>query len=317
MRLTRIEIGIRAVQPILAVLSRTKDILLNQALVPYVQKKGSPGMRKLPLVVAALFLLSTATAAKLKDQTRSEFEEYVASAEASMDRAIKGEQPYLWVDSLPGERARLRDGNILIDRVGTEKSIKIKDGLIHDWIGAVFIPATLDEVMKMLKDYDHHDEIYPEVIDSKLLEMNGNQLRGFLRLKKKQIITVILNTEHEVTYYQVDKDRWHSRSYTTRISEVANAGKPSEYELPDGEGQGFMWELYAYWRFEKVEGGVFAECRTISLSRKIPFGLGFLISPFVDGLPRESLFGVLTATRNAVKNNQINVSRRSSADYGS
>jgi len=88
-------------------------------------------MRKLPLVVASLFLLSTATAAKLKDQTRSEFEEYVASAEASMDKTIKGQEPYLWVDSQPGEREGLRDGDILIDRVGTEKSIKIKDGLIH------------------------------------------------------------------------------------------------------------------------------------------------------------------------------------------
>ncbi len=291
---------------------------MNQALVRYgLQKKGLPGMRKLPLVVASLFLLSTATAAKLKDQTRSEFEAYVASAEASMNKAIRGEQPYLWVDSLPGERERLRDGNIHIDRVGAKKSIKIKDGLIHDWIGAVFIPATLDEVIEMLKDYDHHKDIYPEVVDSKLLEMNGNRLRGYLRLKKKQIITVVFSTEHEVTYYQVDEKRWHSRSYSTRISEVDHPGKPSERELPDGEGQGFMWKLYAYWRFEEVEGGVFAECRTISLSRKIPFGLGFIISPFIDDLPRKSLFGVLTATRNAVKNNQINVSRRNSRDYGS
>jgi len=179
--------------------------------------------------------------------------------------------------------------------------------------------SSIDEVMEMLKDYDHHDNIYPEVVDSKLLEMNGNQLRGFLRLKKKQIITVILNTEHEVTYYQVDEHRWHSRSYSTRVSEVDNPGEPSERELPDGEGQGFMWKLYAYWRFEEVEDGVFAECRTISLSRKIPFGLGFLISPFVDGLPRESLFGMLTATRNAIENNQINarVRRKNSEDYGS
>ena len=276
-------------------------------------------MRKLPLVVASLLLLGTATAAKLKDQTRSEFEEYVASAEASMDKAIKGEQPYLWVDSLPGERERLRNGNVLVDRVGATKSIQIKDGLIHDWIGAVFIPATFNDVTELLKDYDSHEDIYPEVVDSKLLEMDGNRLRGYLRLKKKQIITVVLSTEHEVTYYQVDEDRWHSRSYSTRVSEVSNVGKPSEHELPDGEGRGFMWKLYAYWRFEEVEDGVFAECRTISLSRKIPFGLGFLISPFIDGLPRESLFGMLTATRNAVHSSQINarVRRKDLEDYGS
>ena len=43
-------------------------------------------MRKLPLVVASLLLLSTATAARLKEQTRNEFETYVAAAEASMDK---------------------------------------------------------------------------------------------------------------------------------------------------------------------------------------------------------------------------------------
>lgn len=274
-------------------------------------------MRKLPLVVASLLLVGTATAARLKDQTRNEFESYVAAAEASMDKSIAGEEPFLWVDRLPGERENLRKGNILVDRVGAEKSIKIKDGLIHDWVGTVFIPGSLDEVISMLKDYDHHAEIYPEVVESKLLEMNGNYLRGYLRLKKKQVITVVLSTELEITYYKVNEDRWHSRAYSTRISEVSDAGKASERELPDGEGHGFMWRLYSYWRFEKAEDGVIAECRTISLSRKIPFGLGFIISPFVDGLPRESLFGVLAATREAVQKDQVNAMRESSADFGS
>lgn len=274
-------------------------------------------MRRLPLVVVWFVLLGTATAARLEKQTRSEFEAYVASAEAAMEESLAAEQPYLWVDHLPGERARLREGQILVDRMGSEKSIKIKDGLIHDWVGTVFIPASVDDVITMLKDYDHHEDIYPEVMDSKLLQIDGDYLRGFLRLKKKQIITVVLNTEHEVTYYEIDEKRWHSRSYSTRISEVVDAGKPSERDLPDGEGRGFMWRLYAYWRFEEVEDGVFAECRTISLSRSIPFGLGFLISPFVDGLPRESLLGVLTATRDAVGRHGQNASRKDSADFGS
>ena len=274
-------------------------------------------MRKLPLVVASLLLLSTATAARLKEQTRNEFETYVAAAEASMDKSIEGEGPFLWIDSLPSGRENLRKGTVLVDRVGAEKSIKIKDGLIHDWVGTVFIPGSLDDVISMLKDYDHHSEIYPEVVESKLLEMNGNYLRGYLRLKKKQVITVVLSTELEINYYQIDRNRWHSRAYSTRVSEVSDAGKASERELPDGEGRGFMWRLYSYWRFEEVKDGVFAECRTISLSRKIPFGLGFIISPFVDGLPRESLLGVLTATRDAVQKDQVNAMRESPADFGS
>ncbi len=56
-----------------------------------------------------------------------------------------------------------------------------------------------------------------------------------------------------------------------------------------------------YWRIEEAEGGAFVECLTISLSRQIPFGLGWAIKPFVTSLPRESLEGTLEATRVAVK----------------
>jgi hypothetical protein len=276
-------------------------VKLNDSGVTVRQQKGTKGMKKLPALVVSLSLLTFASAAKLKERTLAEFQEYVASAEAAMDKNLEDDDPFLWVDSQPSGRERLRDGKILVERVGSTKSIKIKDGLIHDWVGTVFIPTTPENVIELLRDYDNHQEIYPEVIQSRLVSLNGDNLQGYLRLKKKKVITVILATELDVTYYKVDETRWHSRSHSTRISEVTDVGKTSERELPDGEGHGFMWRLNSYWRFEQVKDGVIAECRTISLSRKIPFGLGWIISPFVDGLPRESLAGMLTATRQAIE----------------
>jgi hypothetical protein len=38
------------------------------------------------------------------------------------------------------------------------------------------------------------------------------------------------------------------------------------------------------------------ECRTISLSRDIPFGLGFAVKPFVKSLPIDSLRATMSAT---------------------
>jgi hypothetical protein len=48
----------------------------------------------------------------------------------------------------------------------------------------------------------------------------------YLRLLKKKLITVVLDTDHEVHYRPVDKTRWVCSSYTTRIAEVENARKP-------------------------------------------------------------------------------------------
>ena len=39
------------------------------------------------------------------------------------------------------------------------------------------------------------------------------------------------------------------------------------------------------------------ECESVSLSRSIPYGLGWLIGDVVDSLPKESMESMLGATR--------------------
>jgi hypothetical protein len=62
-----------------------------------------------------------------------------------------------------------------------------------------------------------------------------------------------------------------------------------------------MWRLNSYWRFREQEGGVLVECESVSLSREIPFGLGWLIGSYVESIPRESLESALTSIRDGVK----------------
>ena len=113
----------------------------------------------------------------------------------------------------------------------------------------------------------------------------------------------MLNTDHEVRYIPIDGKRWCSKSYSTRIAELESPGEPGERELPPGHDHGFLWRLNSYWRFEERDGGVYVECEAISLTRDIPAGLGWLISPIVRSLPRESLANLLQATREGVKGN--------------
>ena len=131
--------------------------------------------------------------------------------------------------------------------------------------------ATVARTLACIQDYDNHKKLYrPEVIDSKLIARHGDDFQIYLRVLKKKIITVVLDTDHDVHYFHAGGARWGCRSYTTRTAEVDDAGKPNEKIQPPDAGYGFLWRLNTYWRFEERDGGVFAECRAISLTRDIP-----------------------------------------------
>ena len=144
------------------------------------------------------------------------------------------------------------------------------------------------------------DNYRPEVLASRLVSHSGNDFKVYLRLMKKKVITVILDTNYDVRYFPLDATRCHSRAYSTRIAEVENAGKPHEHVLPLGNDHGFLWRLDSYWRFQERDGGVYVECEAISLTRSIPAGLGWLIEPIIQSLPRESLANTLRETRTAI-----------------
>jgi len=256
------------------------------------------------LVVGIVLYISVPVQAqgivKLSPETIAEFDAYVKDSERVLQKRIDGERPFLWTDEVPERRITLRRGDILIE--GLPETPEITGGLLHVWSGAMFIPeATGPEVLAVLQDYERHQEWYPEPIESKLLSQDGDVYRGYLKLRRKKVITVVLSTEHEAQYSQVSDNRWYGRSYSTKIAEVESVDTPEEKELPVGEDHGFLWRLYAYWFIEEAEDGVFVECVSVSMSRQIPFGLGWIVKPFVSSLPRESLEGMLQATRVAVK----------------
>jgi hypothetical protein len=244
--------------------------------------------------------LQEAGTVELKSQTVQAFDTYIQKAEARIDKG-RVEGPFLWTDGTPVRKEHVRRGDIVAEPWSGNGDIEVTGGLIHDWIGAVFIPhTTLAKTLALVEDYNNHKRIYkPEVIDSQLLAHDGNNFRVRLRLLKKKVVTVVLNTEHDVRYVPLDQTRWSSRSYSTRIAEVESPGKPDEHELPPGNDHGFLWRLNSYWRFEERDGGVYVECEAISLTRGVPTGLGWLINPIIRSLPRESLANTLRATRDA------------------
>jgi hypothetical protein len=235
----------------------------------------------------------------LQPETILAFDAYVREAETGMEEMLHGGSSFLWSDQNMDRARRVAEGEILAQLWAGTEPVQVPHGLIHDWVGAAWVPgANVDRILALIQDYDNHKNIYkPEVIDSKLISHSGDDFKIYLRLLKKKIITVVLETDHEVHYSRLDRSCWHCRSYTTRIAEVQGAGRAGETALPPDTGHGFLWRLYSYWKFQERDNGAFIECRAISLTRDIPTGLKWVIQPMVRSLPKESLVHTLAATR--------------------
>lgn len=267
------------------------------------------GNRALVLSAFAFALLALPASAnvELKKPTTDAYNIYVRLNQERISAALKTDKTFLWFEALPEARRReierqLQAGQVAIEHIRLDqagKKIEAPDALIHHWVGAVFIPgAKVSDVLALVQDYDNHANVYkPDVMRAHIIQRQGNDYKVFFRFLKKKVLTVVLNTDHDVKYELAGSHRASSRSWTTRIAEVENAGKPEEKEKPVGNDSGFMWRLDTWWRFEERDGGTYVQCETVSLSRDIPFGLGWLIGPFVKSIPKESLQFTLGTTR--------------------
>lgn len=265
------------------------------------------------LTIGLCLVAGSARATDLEPKTVEAFDRYVAVAQAQIDEQLSRGQPYLRVEGLPTDRraaaeAQLRAGQVLIERLDAtgksdrDKPILVPGGMIHHWIGSVFIPgATLTETLSLEEDYDHQQQYFhPDVMRSRILRHDGNDFTIELRLYKKKVITTVLETQHEVHYTLLDRTHAWSRSQSIRIQEVDNTGEPDERLEPEGHDRGLLWRMNTYWRFEEKDGGTYVECQSISLTRDIPTGLGWLIGGYVNSVPRESLDFTLENTRAAI-----------------
>jgi hypothetical protein len=248
---------------------------------------------------------------ELKPESLAAFARYVEATEARIDQQQSRLDSFLYIDGLSEPQrsqilAGLKRGEIYMapveTRDGSGRVIRAPGAMIHHWIGDVFVPgASLPQVLDLVQDYNRHQEIYqPEVVRSRLVSHTAGDFKIFYRLRKHKVITVTLDTDMDVHYQRVDEAHWVSRSASTRIAEVVDAGAPGEHEKPVGHDSGFLWRINSYWRFVEGDGGVTIECESISLTRDIPSGLGWLIGPFVTSVPKESLEHTLGSTRSAL-----------------
>jgi putative flippase GtrA len=245
--------------------------------------------------------------AELTPATVGAWQRYEKQVDERYDRAASaGGDTYFAQDAFKlgsGWRTQVLAGQVPMAKLETatpgQSAVDIPDGKVHHWVGAVFLPRTrLDDVINRLKERaGRESESYSDVIASRLISRDGDRLKVFLKLRRDNIITVTYNTEHAVHYRALGATRASSRSVSTKIAELEDAGTPREREKPIGNDHGFLWRLNAYWRFEQTDGGVIVECESVSLSRGVPALLRVFVSGTVERIARDSLQNTLVSLK--------------------
>ncbi len=161
---------------------------------------------------------------------------------------------------------------------------------------------TIEDIVRILRDYDRYKEIYkPGVIESTSKSTGGVSDRFSMRLVNKSVVEkTALDTECEASYFRVDDRHWYGISNTTHILEIDKFGTPGERALPEDHGTGLIWRLSSITRLEERDGGVYAELQAIALSRDIPAAFRLFVTPIVRRVSRDSLATSLHQTKAAI-----------------
>ena len=247
-----------------------------------------------------------AAAAHLDPGAQHAFDEYTAELETRLERQHNSSETFISVlNGGPSQRTdtfeELESGTMIIESV-LDHPKPVPGGLIHHWRGAAYVAgAKSNDMLVLLRDYNGLARNYgPEIQSSSVLWERRGEASLAIRLKRKKVITVVLDGVYKVQTRSVSASSGASSSRSTHIWEVEGAGSASERRMKEGDDDGFLWRLNSYWSFREVPGGLLIECEAVSLTRDIPDGLGWLATPIVEELPRESLEFTLRATRNAL-----------------
>lgn len=257
-------------------------------------------------------------AAELNQQALAAWETYIAGAKLHMQERVTGKSPFLWVDEDPRRKQQLNAGEIVVEPIGKGNPISVPHGLIHHWIGAVFIPgAKIQELSDVVGDYGRYSVIYhPTLIKAELLDSASDEQKfSIVWVQRILLVTAAFYTELNWKYFAMNSRQGYMTFSTTRVQQIEHYGEKDERRLAPDEGSGYLWRLVSFARFEERDGGLYLELEVIGLSKDIPGSLRFLLKPVIDHVPRQALATKLEQTRQAIRSSAVR--RLSSASLAS
>jgi len=230
------------------------------------------------------------------------FNSYVGNLEGRL--AEQHRSTAAFVSSVtPETEARLRNGELMIESSTPPGGAELDGALLHDWRGSAFAPgATAADFERLMRDFNAYPQRFaPQVLAARTVTEQGDHLQAWIRVRQHHILTVVMDSDYDITFGRLDPRHGYSISRSTRIAEIDSLGSANQKTLSSSEEHGFLWRLYTYWSYEERDGGLYMQIESVSLSRAIPTGLGWAVRPFVASVPRESLEFTLRSACNALR----------------
>ena len=145
--------------------------------------------------------IASIAAAELTAPTLAAFESYVRPTEGRMATEAAGASPFLWIDRQPAAAharalADLTSGKVVVEKLETRDhgaTIPVPNGLIHHWIGTVFIPGIpIDRVVTFVQDYAGYPAAFgPLVRSATVAAHDGDHFDVAMRTETHKVITVV------------------------------------------------------------------------------------------------------------------------------
>lgn len=260
------------------------------------------------MILAVLLPPSQSYAADLRPETVAAWEQHLKNVNERHQKHFSGD-PFILSSADSNDAARLRKGEILISPAGPHALIEVPSGLIHDWIGAAFVPnVTLADVMNVVRDYGEYKKVYaPHVVDARIQQIGAGRDRFSLVIMNKSFFTkTALDIDFHTTFTCLDSSHCISVSEAARIREISDYGGASSRTLPENQGSGMIWRLYSVTWFEEADSGVYIELEAIALSRDIPGALRWMVEPIIRRVSRSAMETSLKQTAAAAEDRAKN-----------
>ena len=199
---------------------------------------------------------------------------------------------------------RLRKGQVIIEQLTRGKEADLPGAMLHHWRGTAFVNgATAGDFERLMKNFNSYPRTFaPQVVKASILTPHqDNHFTATMRVRQRHVITVVMDPTYDIRYGRLDAQHGYSIARSTKIAEIDAPGTAKEHPLSENEEHGFLWRMNTYWSYEERDGGLYMQVESISLTRGIPAGLGWVVRPYVESVPRESLEFTLRAACNALK----------------
>lgn len=243
----------------------------------------------------ALLLFASPARTQPSPEALTAFRTYTSAVEARLDAQHRLPDSFLAAPAAHGNSGRFAPEQL--------PAASPPGALLHHWRASTFIAgARVADFERFLRDLDSYPRRFaPEILSARISEGSPSSLVATLRVQQKHVLTVVLDTTYAINLGRLDAQHGFSSSRSLRIQEIASPGTADERALAPDEDHGFLWNQNTYWSYAERDGGLMVQVESVSLSRSIPAGLDWIVRPFVQSIPRESLAFTLERTAAALR----------------